>query len=591
MQVVLEASGAFFNWLSRATWQASIVVVLVLGLQWLLRDRLSPRWRHALWLLVMLRLLMPWSIESRVSIFNAWPGWPVGWGAPSAEPGGGPLGQDGVGGDSGVATMPTGIGAAEPGALRLGTGAGASRWLPATWLGGVVLLSGCLIAAAGRLAWKVRRQRPLTDGSVLDLLEDCKQAMGVRTPLSLVELPTLTSPCLFGWIRPRLLLPAGFTNKFTLGELRYVFLHELAHVKRGDIPLNWLAMVPLTLHWFNPLVWFALARMRSDSELASDALVLSCTRGAENQPYGQTIIKLIESFSRPAAAPGLVGILENNQNQMKRRISMISKFRLSQGWPVAAAALFVALGLVTLTDAQTSAGSAGGGSGAVVGGGDPKAPPRIVATSPKVGETEVDPSLAEITVTFDRDMGGGFSWTGGGADYPPTPTGQKAQWRDKRTAVLPVKLQAAHYYRVGINSTSYQNFRSADGVPARPSAIYFTTRGASEEMKLKTAKPEIVSLTPANGATDVDPGLGELRITFNVPMAGGFSWTGGGPEFPVIPLGKKPFWSPDHKTCVLPVSLKPGSSYRLGLNSPSHKNFQSAGGVPLEPVSYTFKTR
>ena len=41
---------------------------------------------------------------------------------------------------------------------------------------------------------------------------------------------------------------------------------------------------------------------------------------------------------------------------------------------------------------------------------------------------------------------------------------------------------------------------------------------------------------------------------------------------------------------MLPVELKPNSQYRLGLNSPSHKNFKSADGVPLAPVVYTFKT-
>jgi hypothetical protein len=95
---------------------------------------------------------------------------------------------------------------------------------------------------------------------------------------------------------------------------------------------------------------------------------------------------------------------------------------------------------------------------------------------------------------------------------------------------------------------------------------------------------------PPYGATDVSPDLKELRVTFNVPMVDSFSWTGGGPEFPTIPEGKKPFWTEDHKTCVLPVELKPNSQYRLGLNSPSYKGFQSAGGVPLAPVVYTFKT-
>ena len=217
-------------------------------------------------------------------------------------------------------------------------------------------------------------------------------------------------------------------------------------------------------------------------------------------------------------------------------------------------------------------------------------PPRIISTTPAIGATEVDPALKEITVTFDQDMGEGMSWTGGGAEYPPSPDGAQAAWRDKRTCVLPVRLEEGRYYRVGINSPSYRNFRSAAGVPATPAAIYFTTRGASEALKRKTQVPMIVALTPKNGAQDVSPGLKELRVTFNVPMEEGCSWTGGGAEFPTIPDGKKPYWTEDHKTCVLPVELRASSQYRLGLNSMSHKNFRSAGGIPLTPVAYSFKT-
>ena len=109
-------------------------------------------------------------------------------------------------------------------------------------------------------------------------------------------------------------------------------------------------------------------------------------------------------------------------------------------------------------------------------------PPMIVSTSPTAGTNDVSPSVVEITVTFDRDMAKGFSWTGGGTDYPPLGEGKRPFWRDERTAVLPVKLESGHYYRVGINSKSHRNFRSAAGIPALPSAIYFTTRGSSPEL-------------------------------------------------------------------------------------------------------------
>ncbi|MBN1589226.1 MAG: Ig-like domain-containing protein [Pirellulales bacterium] len=217
--------------------------------------------------------------------------------------------------------------------------------------------------------------------------------------------------------------------------------------------------------------------------------------------------------------------------------------------------------------------------------------PRIVSTSPKVGATDVDPSLSEITVTFDRDMGGGFSWTGGGPDYPPGAENKKVHWRDKRTCVLPVKLKPGHYYRVGINSDSFRNFSSVHGVAADPSEIYFTTKGATADVKSRTSKPRIVSMNPPNGATDVDPNLKFIRVTFDQPMGRGFSWTGGGPHFPEGRPGKKPRWIKNGTACLLPVKLKPGWDYRLGLNSPSFKNFKSRSGVALDPVVYTFRTR
>jgi len=215
-------------------------------------------------------------------------------------------------------------------------------------------------------------------------------------------------------------------------------------------------------------------------------------------------------------------------------------------------------------------------------------PPRIISTIPAVGATEVDPAVTEITITFDQEMAGGFSWTGGGPTYPEV-TGQPS-WRDARTCVLPVKLEAGRYYRVGINSRSHRNFRSRAGVPVPPSAIYFTMQGAGDDLKAMVQKPVILSMDPPNGAENVNPGTAELRVTFSVPMGGGFSWTGGGPEYPPGVEGKGPYWTEDRRTCFLPVNLEPNRAYRVGLNSFSHRNFQSAAGVPLEPVVYTFRT-
>ena len=555
-----------FEWLFRASWQAGVVIVLVLAVQWAFGRRLSPRWRYAMWFLVVLRLALPWTIPSPVSLFNL-----VEFQRQSmrASP------------DNGI------IEAQE--STQAGTttsdvsGSAPRRFDPSVllwiWAAGAVSLAGYLTYNQYRISKAVTYRRPLIDARVMNLLEDCKQLMNVRVPVTLVVTGDAGSPALFGFLRPRLLLPAGLTRSFSEEELRHVFVHELSHIKRNDILVGWAMTALQILHWFNPLVWVAFRRMRLDRELACDAMALSYVK--ETRPYGETIIKLLEGFGCSARGPSLAGTLED-KNQMKERIHMIANYTKTNRWPAPAMAMLAMLGVVALTDAQT--GGTSKSSGAAMGA------PRIVSTSPDVAATDVDPATSEITVTFDQDMRKGFCWTGGGPDFPPTVDDKKPYWRGSRTCVLPVKLQAGHYYRVWINSTSYHNFRGTNGIAAATSAIYFSTKGASAELKSKTLAPRIVSINPRNETNNVSPDLKELRVTFDMPMGEGCSWTGGGPDFPKIPDGKKPYWTDDHKTCVLPVELKPNQQYLMGLNSPSYKNFQSAGGVPLPPTKYTFKT-
>ncbi len=569
--------------LLRASWQAGVIILLVLAVQWVLCRRLNPRWRCGLWLLVVVRLALPWTIPSGVSLFNY-----LRFSAPSEtvvnlqeSPSLAPVLQPGTSDPAQVSAEQVMVAPAEAPRFSLNL-----SWLALVWAAGALIMALCLLITHWRLWRRVTPCRPLIDYRILSLLEDCKQRMRVRVPVALVESAAVDGPCLFGFLRPRLLLPPGFTRGFSIDELRHVFLHELGHVKRHDILLGWLTTLLQILHWFNPLVWLAFARMRVDRELACDALALSHAEDKDSQPYGRTILKLLEHFSDSMRAPSLAGIIEDRE-QMRERIHMIAKFQKTNRLPVLAACLYAGLGLLTLTDAQPGDNSP---AAATPQG---SAPPAIVSTSPKVGATDVYPALTEITVTFDQDMGGGFSWTGGGPDYPPTPQGAKAHWRDKRTCVLPVTLEAGHYYRVGINSKSYQNFANNHGTAALPSAIFFATQGASDEVKARTLVPQVIEFDPENGAQNVSTAVSELRVTFSVPMGGGFSWCTAGDDdhdFPKGREGKGIYWTQDKKTCVLPVDLKPGMTYRISLNAESYKNFQSDAGVPLVPVAYSFTT-
>ena len=70
MNAAIQLLAGFFEALVRISWQASVLVGIILAIQWLLRKRLSPAWRHGLWFLLLARLVLPGSFESGWSIFN-----------------------------------------------------------------------------------------------------------------------------------------------------------------------------------------------------------------------------------------------------------------------------------------------------------------------------------------------------------------------------------------------------------------------------------------------------------------------------------------------------------------------------------------
>ena len=348
MQSVIES---YLLLLLKASWQGGALVVLVLALRRLFRERLPPRWRYGLWFLVVLRLALPWTVPAPVSLFNLLNLFGASdlFAAAHYPPAATNRSADHLVKDP--KTQPASI---DVTARAVGTppqlGLSASWWL-GLWAAGAFGFAGYLLVTHHLLARRIACQRPLIDAAVLNLLEDCKQLMGVRVPVTLVETREVGSPSLFGFVRPRLLLPAGLTRSFSLAELRWVFLHELGHIKRHDILVGWLLTALQLLHWFNPLVWLAFHRMRLDRELACDALALSYAPAEESPRYGHTIIKLLESFGRPAWTPSLAGAVEN-KNQLEERIRMIATFEHKNRGLGLATALLAGLGLITLTDAQ-----------------------------------------------------------------------------------------------------------------------------------------------------------------------------------------------------------------------------------------------
>jgi len=346
-----------FRWVLRTSAQASVLICLILVVQAVLRRKLAPKWHYALWFLLIARLAMPWAPESGFSLFNLFSFRQQSSATflldeiPTA-PAAAPDVVVRVSESQDYALAPATVTRRAWNWQRLRRVVLYSGTVPMIWLIGALALAAYGLAESFLLSLKVRREPLLTDKRVLDLLEKCRREMGVRASPIIVQSPRVDSPSLFGLIRPRLMLPQGMVETLDSDHLRYVFLHELAHLKRRDLAVNWLTTLLQAVHWFNPLIWYAFYRVRADREVACDAHTLSRTNPGESKQYGQTIVHLLERFSQPRRLPTAVGILED-KSQLKRRITMIAQFKkYPYRWSALAVALLAVLGCVALTDAR-----------------------------------------------------------------------------------------------------------------------------------------------------------------------------------------------------------------------------------------------
>jgi beta-lactamase regulating signal transducer with metallopeptidase domain len=362
---ILHRSESLFAWVLQTSWQAAVLAVVITLAQTIFRRRLSPAWRYGLWLLLLVRLVLPSSPRTPWSIYNL-ARVPEALERGAAQPQLDPterasLEQRSVANVQPEAararTTPEETNAAPTLPETHQPGFSRQPWFFSSWhrLGFAIWSLG--VCAFGlRLVWSnVRfsmsvRGSATTDASTLHLLESSRELLRVRQRVIVIETNAVQSPSIHGLWQKQLLLPKGTFELLSKEELRCVFLHEVAHLKRRDLEVNWLASLLLILHWFNPVLWFAFSRMRNDRELACDALVLTKAGSGCAQSYGETIIKVVEGLLDRPSPPGVLALSEDQQ-RLKERIGMISRFRQRPRWSALALALSLGIAAAGLTSA------------------------------------------------------------------------------------------------------------------------------------------------------------------------------------------------------------------------------------------------
>ena len=188
------------------------------------------------------------------------------------------------------------------------------------------------------------RERLSTDARLLDVLEDCKAEAGITAPVGLVVSAAVDAPVILGWLRPRILLPAGLTASLSREQLRGVLFHELSHFRSLDVPLNWVFTVVCALHWFNPAAHLAFRAWTHFCEEAADEQAIRRLGDPSGLTYGETLLHILRKTCGQPAPFAALAIVEST-NQLKKRLTMIKHYPSKSRRPLLAGAILL---LVTL---------------------------------------------------------------------------------------------------------------------------------------------------------------------------------------------------------------------------------------------------
>ena len=297
----------------------ALLLLLILGLKPLYKNRFSKRWQYYIWIVVALRFLLPFTPDNAIvgSLFEKF---------------------DTVAITNEIPTSPnilvpadTGNNNAEPIQTNREINAAAMRepfnkyvCLFFIWSAlALVLFVRKVTVYQGFIQYIKAGNKEVSDIKILNLLSDCEEKLNIKTRVELSCNPLIASPMLIGFFRPRIILP---THEWEDKELSYIFVHELIHYKQRDMFYKWLIQIVVCVHWFNPFVYLLEKEVNKSCELSCDEKVIAVLDDKEKREYGDTLISFLKSNNLYKSSLASVTLTEGAE-QLKERLGAIMNFK------------------------------------------------------------------------------------------------------------------------------------------------------------------------------------------------------------------------------------------------------------------------
>ncbi len=313
----------------------ALLLLLILGLKPLYKNRFSKRWQYYIWIVVALRFLLPFTPDTTIvgSLFEKFGTAAITNEIPTSP--NAPIPVD------------TGNKKAEPIQTNREITTAAMRepfnkyvCLFFIWSAlALVLFVRKVTVYQGFIQYIKAGNKEVSDIKILNLLSDCEEKLNIKTRVELSCNPLIASPMLIGFFRPRIILPA---HELEDKELSYIFVHELTHYKQRDMFYKWLIQIVVCVHWFNPFVYLLEKEVNKSCELSCDEKVISVLDDTARREYGDILISFLKSNNLYKSSLASVTLTEGAE-QLKERLGAIMKFKKKSKGIIAITAIFSVL--------------------------------------------------------------------------------------------------------------------------------------------------------------------------------------------------------------------------------------------------------
>ncbi len=325
--------------------QSTVLIAVLYAVDGLIRKRVRAVVRYGLWMLVLVKLVLPptlsvptgvgyWVEMPTVSSMNDWdafdPVFSLEPHSPAVEAASSqplphvvtpsqpvePIPTEQISFEAAIASEPREV--VTPSLTW-------QAWVLLAWLAGVLVISVLLLKRLNYVRRLVKQSHPVHEPCDA-VIESCATLVPLKRPVEVRTTEELYSPAACGLFRPVILVPQSIEKSLSPDKLKAVLLHERLHIKRGDLWINLIQTLLQVVYFFHPLLWLANGTIRRLREKAVDETVLTRQGQDDAGPYSDTLIDIAEiAMARPSFTLGLIGVVESKKALADRIKHMVTR--------------------------------------------------------------------------------------------------------------------------------------------------------------------------------------------------------------------------------------------------------------------------